>query len=109
MSASRQNLTLSGSPEATLPAAGPTITLHMQGRDIQVRAWRFDVVGVSGHILPVFLLDTDIEGNDPWDRTLTDHLYGGDTYYRLCQETVSWPGRHSSAARTGLPSRKSAT
>ena len=60
----------------------------MQGREISVRAWRFDVVGVTGHVIPVFLLDTDVEGNDPWDRRLTDHLYGGDTYYRLCQETV---------------------
>jgi len=27
-------------------------------------------------------------GQRPYDRTLTDTLYGGDTYYRLCQETV---------------------
>ncbi|HZY73546.1 MAG TPA: alpha-glucan family phosphorylase, partial [Edaphobacter sp.] len=32
--------------------------------------------------------DSDVEGNDEWDRHLTDHLYGGDTYYRLCQETI---------------------
>src|SRR5579875_2044017 len=76
------------SPEATLPEAGTTITIQLQGRDLMIRAWRFDVVGVTGHILAVFLLDTDIEGNDPWDRHLTDHLYGGDTYYRLCQEAV---------------------
>ena len=60
----------------------------MQGRTVLLRAWRFDVIGVTGHIIPVFLLDTDVEGNDPWDRHLTDHLYGGDTYYRLCQETI---------------------
>ena len=72
----------------TLPYAGETITLQMQGRSIKVCAWRFDVVGVAGHIIPVFLLDTDIDGNEPYDRKLTDHLYGGDTYYRLCQETV---------------------
>ena len=60
----------------------------MQGRTVLVCAWRFDVVGVAGHVIPVFLLDTDVEGNDPYDRRLTDHLYGGDTYYRLCQETV---------------------
>lgn len=76
------------SPETMLPSAGQTITLSMQGRELSVRAWRFDVVGVTGHVIPVFLLDTDVEGNDPFDRTLTDHLYGGDTYYRLCQETV---------------------
>jgi starch phosphorylase len=76
------------SPETTLPAAPTTITLTLQGRDITLRAWRFDVVGVTGHVIPVFLLDTDVDGNDPYDRTLTDHLYGGDTYYRLCQEAV---------------------
>jgi starch phosphorylase len=76
------------SPETTLPAASSTITLALQGRDITLRAWRFDVVGTTGHVIPVFLLDTDVEGNDPYDRTLTDHLYGGDTYYRLCQEAV---------------------
>jgi len=75
-------------PETTLPSAGECITLTMQGRPIKVCAWRFDVVGVAGHVIPVFLLDTDIEGNDPYDRRLTDKLYGGDTYYRLCQETV---------------------
>ncbi len=72
----------------TLPSANQTVTITLQGRDLTIRAWRFDVVGVSGHIIPVFLLDTDVEGNDPWDRRLTDHLYGGDTYYRLCQEAV---------------------
>ena len=76
------------SPETTLPSANQILALTMQGRQILVRAWRFDVVGITGHVIPVFLLDTDVEGNDPWDRRLTDHLYGGDTYYRLCQETV---------------------
>ena len=76
------------SPENTLPSANHLVTVHMQGRDLSVCAWRFDVVGVAGHIIPVFLLDTDLEGNDSYDRRLTDHLYGGDTYYRLCQETV---------------------
>src|SRR5277367_755904 len=76
------------SPETTLPSARQTVTIAMQGRDVKVCGWRFDVVGVEGHVIPVFLLDTDVEGNDPYDRRLTDHLYGGDTYYRLCQETV---------------------
>ncbi len=75
------------SPE-DLPSAGPTVTLTLQDRQVQLRAWRFDVIGTTGHIVPVFLLDSDVEGNDPWDRKLTDHLYGGDTYYRLCQEAI---------------------
>jgi starch phosphorylase len=76
------------SPETTLPSADQTVTITLQGREITLRAWRFDVIGHTGHIIPVFLLDADIDGNDPWDRRLTDHLYGGDTYYRLCQEAI---------------------
>jgi starch phosphorylase len=76
------------SPEAMLPSAGQTVAIQMQGRTITLQAWRFDVVGVTGHVIPVFLLDADVEGNDAWDRHLTDHLYGGDTYYRLCQEAI---------------------
>jgi starch phosphorylase len=41
-----------------------------------------------GHAVPVYLLDTAVPENDPWDQTLTDHLYGGDDYYRFCQEAV---------------------
>src|SRR5471030_3484867 len=43
----------------TLPAADQSIVITMQGRDVMIRAWRFDVVGVTGHVIPVFLLDTD--------------------------------------------------
>ena len=75
-------------PETLLPSAGQIVKIAMQSRTVAVCAWRFDVVGVAGHIIPVFLLDTDLEGNDLYARRLTDHLYGGDTYYRLCQETV---------------------
>ena len=76
------------SPETVLPSADQTIHIFMNGRNVAIRAWRFDVKGVTGHVIPVFLLDTDVEGNDTWDRHLTDYLYGGDTFYRLCQETV---------------------
>ena len=44
--------------------------------------------GAGGHVVPVFLLDTKLEENSEWDRTLTDCLYGGDSHYRLCQEVV---------------------
>jgi starch phosphorylase len=38
--------------------------------------------------VPVYFLDTDLPENSEWDRTLTHYLYGGDQYYRLCQEVV---------------------
>jgi starch phosphorylase len=75
-------------PEHTLEPASVRVSITVEGRPVAVRAWRYSVRGIEGHIVPVFLLDTDIPGNSSWDRTLTDHLYGGDDRYRLCQEVV---------------------
>ena len=60
----------------------------IEGRTVEVRAWKYTVRGVSGEIVPVYLLDTDLPANSPQDRSLTDHLYGGDERYRLSQEIV---------------------
>jgi starch phosphorylase len=64
------------------------VTVEVEDRQVAVRAWRYDIRGCSGYVVPVYLLDTCIEGNSDYDRTLTDHLYGGDDYYRLCQEVI---------------------
>jgi starch phosphorylase len=64
------------------------VTVSVEGRTVAVRAWRYDLVGCYGHVVPIYLLDTDLDGNSGWDRGLTDHLYGGDTNYRLQQEIV---------------------
>ena len=64
------------------------VTVSVEDRIVTVRCWRYDLVGRYGHVVPIYLLDTDLDGNSGWDRTLTDHLYGGDTNYRLQQEIV---------------------
>ena len=64
------------------------VEVTIEDRPVKVRAWRYDLEGVSGHTIPIYLLDTDLPQNDPRDRELTDHLYGGDTDYRLRQEAI---------------------
>ena len=71
---------------AELMSCSTTVTL--EGRDVHVRAWRYAMQGHNGHIVPVYLLDTDCIENAEWDRALTSVLYGGDAHYRLCQEIV---------------------
>ena len=66
----------------------PRITVTIEDRVVTVRAWRYDMVGRAGHIIPIYLLDTDLPENSSWDRSLTDHLYGGDSNYRLQQEII---------------------
>ncbi len=64
------------------------VTVSVEDRIVMIRCWRYDLVGRYGHVVPIYLLDTDLEENSGWDRGLTDHLYGGDTNYRLQQEIV---------------------
>src|SRR5512139_344542 len=66
----------------------PRCTIEIEGRPVQLRAWKYEVRGAGGYVVPVYLLDTDIEENAEQDRSITHHLYGGDTRYRLCQEVV---------------------
>jgi len=55
---------------------------------VWIRAWEYDVIGVDGDIVPVYLLDTNVTENSEGDRHWTDSLYGGDERYRLCQEII---------------------
>ncbi len=77
-------------------------TVSIEGRTVTVRAWRYDMEGRFGHVVPIYLLDTDLEENAGWDRGLTDHLYGGDTNYRLQQELGLGMGGARMANALGL-------
>jgi starch phosphorylase len=66
----------------------PRISVTIESRTVQVRAWKYEVKSPAGFCVPVFFLDTDLPENSEWDRTLTHYLYGGESYYRICQEVV---------------------
>ena len=92
----RQHLDASGNqtetpdlwnPETTLEPLAPRVAVILEGRKVQVRAWRYLVQGLAGHV-PIYFLDTALPENSPWDQTLTDFLYGGDDHYRFCQEVI---------------------
>jgi len=64
------------------------VTVPLENRRVELRCWRYDVKGVRGFVVPVYFLDADLPSNAEWDRNLTGGLYGGDSYYRLCQEVL---------------------
>ncbi|MBI1189719.1 MAG: alpha-glucan family phosphorylase [Tepidisphaera sp.] len=63
-------------------------SVFVDGLEVRIRAWRRDIVGAGGGVVPVYFLDTDVEGNTDSHRRLTDQLYGGDHWNRLRQEVV---------------------
>ncbi len=88
-------------PEEFLQPLPPRVVVEIEDRHVTVRAWRYMLRGASGHAVPVYFLDTALPENSPWDRTLTDTLYGGDDRYRLCQEVVLGIGGVAMLRRLG--------
>lgn len=64
------------------------VSVPLESRRVELRAWRYTVKGARGFEVPVYFLDADLPANQEGDRNLTGSLYGGDSYYRLCQEVL---------------------
>lgn len=64
------------------------VSVQIEGREVLVQAWQYNVASLTRGCVPIFFLDTDIDGNMPEDREITHYLYGGDIGYRLKQEIV---------------------
>jgi glycogen phosphorylase len=59
------------------------VCIDLPGRNVYAQVWRVQV----GRI-PLYLLDTNIDANNPDDQNITDQLYGGNAELRLKQEMV---------------------
>lgn len=75
-------------PEEELKPLDKLITVDIEGRKVKVKAWLYELKGVSGHTNPIIFLDTDLYENSDKDKKITDHLYGKDQEYRLSQEII---------------------
>ncbi len=60
-----------------------TISVELPGRNILARLWEIRI----GRI-PLYLLDSDVDGNSPTDRELTSRLYISDMDSRISQEII---------------------
>ena len=59
------------------------IAVPLGNRSVLVSVWRVRLGRVT-----LYLLDTDLEENAPWDRELSARLYGGDRETRVQQEII---------------------
>jgi starch phosphorylase len=84
----QQELDDEWNPEEHAELLPKTVKINIEGREVKIQAWLYKIKGVSGTINPIILLDTDVEGNSDYDRSLTQKLYANDQKYRLAQETV---------------------
>jgi glycogen phosphorylase len=69
---------------AMTPEGKPcVIAVPLGNRSVLVSVWRVRLGRVK-----LYLLDTDLEENAPWDRELSARLYGGDRETRVQQEII---------------------
>ncbi|MFX1233091.1 MAG: alpha-glucan family phosphorylase [Promethearchaeota archaeon] len=65
------------------------ICIKIENREVKVSAWLYKVIGQSGHVLPVYLLTTDVEGNELWMKKMTGSLYDSTSKWnRIVQEII---------------------
>lgn len=70
------------------PVLGPSggrmlLDIPLGRGTVKVAVWRVQVGRV-----PLYLMDTNVEGNSPQDREISGRLYGGDRTMRLRQEII---------------------
>lgn len=84
----QQDSPVEWNPEEYLEPLSVRCAVTIEGREVRIRPWRYVLPSPVADDVSIYFLDTALPENSEWDRTLTDHLYGGDEYYRLCQEAV---------------------
>ena len=67
-----------------LEDTGVTVNVTINGRDVKIKVWKYNAHGVNN----LYLLDTDIDGNDGDARWITGQLYGWFGEERVAQEMV---------------------
>ena len=66
----------------------PKFSYMVEGRQVQAQIWRYDLVGLGGHISPIYFLDVDLESNNQEDRYTNTNLYSGYEHTRIRQEML---------------------
>ena len=76
---------------------GVRVEIPLGRRTIEAAVWQLQVGRVS-----LYLLDTDVPGNQPQDRAITRQLYGGDNETRIRQEIVLGIGGVRALSELGI-------
>ena len=75
-------------PEPMLEKLPELFSLRLRERDVWIQAYRLCYKGETGHVIPIYFLDTDIEKNINDDKNITLRLYSGDKDHRILQEAI---------------------
>jgi starch phosphorylase len=93
----KQQLDEDGVQSETYPRFDPNLLLEklnidfsvrLRERDVVVNVYKLDYVGITGHIVPIYFLDTEVEENFRDDQLISLRLYSGNKDHRILQEAI---------------------
>ncbi|MBD3366255.1 alpha-glucan family phosphorylase [candidate division WWE3 bacterium] len=64
------------------------VTVKINGEDVSVGCWKYEIEGFHDYKVPVYFLHTNFEENSEEAKALCHDLYGDGPDYRLSQEIV---------------------
>ena len=73
------------------------VSVHLGDRAVYARIWYVNVGRVT-----LYLMDTDVDENDPWNRELSARLYSGDNEVRIRQEMMLGIGGVRTLRKLGI-------
>lgn len=63
-------------------------SLLISGQKVTFKVWKYEVIGVTGHEVPVYFLDADLPENSPEMREISSHVYPANKSVRIAQEML---------------------
>ena len=63
-------------------------TLPLRKRAVMIQVYEYRYKGLTGHEIPIYFLDTNLEENFYDDQVITLRLYSGDKDHRILQEAL---------------------
>ena len=64
------------------------LELNLDGKPLFAHVWKAEIIGQTGHMVPVYFIDTRHPENTTEHQELSSRLYGGDDGVRIRQEYV---------------------
>ena len=82
-----------------LKTTNKKVKINIYNTEIFIEIYKYEYVGVTGHKIPIYFLDTNLDENPDWAKDLTSKLYLGD---RLAQEIVLGVGGYKALKELGI-------
>lgn len=71
-----------------LQLTGKSFEIEIESRSIKVQIWKYDIAAATGHLVPIYFLDTNLPENNSEDQAICYNLYSKYEHTRLKQEIL---------------------